>query len=71
MAKKNEKTFENFLNRLEEISDKLENEEIGLDESIKLYEEGINISKICYTKLKDAELKINELNADLINEVEE
>lgn len=71
MAKKNEKTFENFLSRLEEISDKLENEEIGLDESIKLYEEGINISKICYTKLKDAELKINELNADLINEVEE
>ncbi|MAT59133.1 MAG: exodeoxyribonuclease VII small subunit [Melioribacteraceae bacterium] len=70
MAKKNEKSFEELLQRLEEISEKLE-EDIGLDESIKLYEEGINISKICYSKLKDAELKITELNADLINEVEE
>ncbi len=71
MAKKNDKSFEELLLRLEEISEKLENEEIGLDESIKLYEEGINISKNCYNKLKDAELKITELNADLINEVEE
>ncbi len=70
MAKKNEKSFEELLQRLEEISEKLE-EDIGLNESIKLYEEGINISKICYSKLKDAELKITELNADLINEVEE
>jgi len=70
MAKKNEKSFEELLQRLEEISEKLE-EDIGLDESIKLYEEGINISKICYNRLKDAELKITELNADLINEVEE
>lgn len=70
MAKKNEKSFEELLQRLEEISEKLE-EDIGLDESIKLYEEGINISKICYSKLMDAELKITELNADLINEVEE
>lgn len=64
MAKKKQtESFENSLKRLEEISELLENEEIGLDESIKLYEEGILLSKICYSKLKDAELKITELKS--------
>lgn len=71
MAKKKESSFESSLERLQQISDILEKGEVSLEESIKLYEEGINISKICYSKLKDAELKITELNADLINEVEE
>ncbi|MCZ7603688.1 MAG: exodeoxyribonuclease VII small subunit [Melioribacteraceae bacterium] len=64
MAKKKQtESFENSLKRLEEISELLENDEIGLDESIKLYEEGILLSKICYSKLKDAELKITELKS--------
>lgn len=64
MAKKKEtESFEKSLKRLEEISELLENDEIGLDESIKLYEEGILLSKICYSKLKDAELKITELKS--------
>lgn len=64
MAKKKEaESFEKSLKRLEEISELLENEEIGLDESIKLYEEGILLSKICYSRLKDAELKITELKS--------
>ncbi|HET54943.1 MAG TPA: exodeoxyribonuclease VII small subunit [Ignavibacteria bacterium] len=69
MAKKKETdSFESSLKRLEEIADLLENDEIGLDESIKLYEEGINLSKICYNKLKDAEVKITELKSRLENE---
>lgn len=69
MAKKKETdSFENSLKRLEEIAELLENDEIGLDESIKLYEEGINLSKICYNKLKDAEVKITELKSRLENE---
>lgn len=71
MAKKKETdSFENSLKRLEEIAELLENDEIGLDESIKLYEEGINLSKICYNKLKDAEVKITELKSRLENEFE-
>lgn len=64
MAKKSKsESFEDSLKRLEEIAEMLENEEIGLDESIKLYEEGIILSKNCFNKLKDAELKITELKS--------
>jgi len=66
---KETESFENSLKRLEEIAELLESEEIGLDESIKLYEEGINLSKICYNRLKDAELKITELKSQLEKEL--
>ncbi len=64
MAKKT-KTFENSLSRLQEISNLLESDEIGIEESVKLYEEGIKLSKECYTVLNKAELKISELKKDL------
>ncbi|MFB3055780.1 MAG: exodeoxyribonuclease VII small subunit, partial [Ignavibacteriaceae bacterium] len=51
--------------RLEEISTLLEGEELGLDESISLFEEGIKLSKSCMTSLKKAELKITELKSEL------
>jgi len=54
-------SFEDMLKRLQEISEQLESEEIGLDESIKLYEEGIKLSQMCAKKLEEAELKITEL----------
>ncbi|RJP69209.1 MAG: exodeoxyribonuclease VII small subunit [Ignavibacteriales bacterium] len=63
--KKSNKSFEDSLNRLEEISNLLDDEELGLDESIKLYEEGIELSKVCYTKLKEAELKVTTLKKNL------
>ncbi|MEW6507035.1 MAG: exodeoxyribonuclease VII small subunit [Bacteroidota bacterium] len=61
MVKKKESTFESSLQRLQEISDILEKGEIGLEESIKLYEEGINLAKNCYNTLKEAELKVTEI----------
>ena len=67
MAKKKEETFEDNLKRLQEISDLLENSEIGLEESINLYEEGIKLSKICYSKLESADLKITELKKQFEN----
>lgn len=67
MAKKKEETFEDNLKRLQEISDLLENGNIGLEESINLYEEGIKLSKICYSKLESAELKITELKKQFEN----
>ena len=63
MTKKNN-SFEDLLRRLQEISDQLESEDVGLDDSIKLYEEGIKLSKLCYKKLSQAELKINELKKE-------
>ena len=64
MAKKN-KSFEEYLARLEDISAQLESDDIGLEESIKLYEESISLSKYCYDALKNAELKITELQTKL------
>jgi exodeoxyribonuclease VII small subunit len=61
MKKKETNTFENKLVRLEEISDLLEAEETQLEDAIKLFEEGIELSKDCLTTLKSAELKITEL----------
>lgn len=66
MAKKKEQSFEKKLTRLEEISRILEDEESGLEDSIKLFEEGIMLSKDCLKLLKNAELRIVELR-DQIN----
>ena len=61
---KKKNNFEDLLRRLQEISDQLEREDVGLDNSIKLYEEGIKLSKLCYKKLSEAELKISELKKE-------
>ena len=54
-------SFEQNITRLEEISASLESDDVGLEEALQLYEEGINLSKTCLTALKNAELKITEL----------
>ncbi len=65
MGKKKENNFESSLSRLEEISGQLESGEVGLEESIRLYEEGIELAKNCYSTLKNAELKVTELKKQL------
>lgn len=65
--KKSKSSFEKNLARLEEISNLLESQEIGLEEAISIFEEGIKLSKSCATTLKKAELKITELTKELSN----
>jgi exodeoxyribonuclease VII small subunit len=65
MTKKKEISFESSLQRLQEISDILEKGEIGLEESIKIYEEGINLANYCYKTLEAAELKVTDLKKQL------
>ena len=60
MAKK-EENFEELMVKLEEITNKLEKEQLSLDESVKLFEEGMKISKVCNSKLEDAEKRITIL----------
>jgi len=60
-AKKEEKNFEELLDKLEEITSKLEKEQLSLDDSVKLFEEGMKISKECNSKLEDAEKRITVL----------
>ena len=59
--KKNSSSFERDILRLEEISALLEKDDIGLDEAVRLFEEGVALSKNCLTALNSAELKISEL----------
>ena len=61
MNKKKDNNFESALKRLEEISDLLENEDTPLEDSIKLFEEGIELKEFCEDKLKSAKLKIDKI----------
>jgi exodeoxyribonuclease VII small subunit len=60
-SNKDKMTFEESLKMLEDIAEKLENGELGLDASIKEFENGINIAKLCHEKLEEAERKIEIL----------
>ena len=61
MNKKNDNNFESALRRLEQISDLLENDDTPLEESIKLFEEGIKLKEICEERLKSAKIKIDKI----------
>lgn len=54
-------TFENKLKRLEEIVAKLEEEQTDLDNSVKLFEEGILLSKEMSEKLQEVKFKVTAL----------
>lgn len=56
-----EENFEVLIEKLEDITNKLEKEQLSLDESVKLFEEGMKISKVCNSKLEEAEQKITIL----------
>ena len=55
-------SFEQALKELEHIVDQLENKEITLEDSVKLYEEGTKLSAICSEILEHAELRIKQVN---------
>ncbi|MGI6114333.1 MAG: exodeoxyribonuclease VII small subunit [Mahellales bacterium] len=51
-------TFEKAIKSLEEIVEKLEKEDISLEESIQLFEQGIRLTHYCSAQLDEAEGKI-------------
>jgi len=63
--KKNKSSFEHDLERLEEISQILEEEDVELEKAVSLFEEGVKLSKSCFVLLQNAELKITELKSEL------
>ena len=80
MAQKNQ-TFESSLGELEKIVRKLEDGELSLEESLKLFEDGVKLSRECQERLSQAERRIEillkdsqgnpilqEINAENLNE---
>ena len=59
--KAGEENFESALKSLEEIVQKLEEGNLSLDDSLKLFEEGIQLSRFCTKKLSEAEKKVEKL----------
>ena len=53
--------FEHSLSRLEEIVRKLESANLSLDEAMKLFEEGVQLSRDCQKHLEQAEGKVEIL----------
>lgn len=54
-------SFEKKLTRLEQIVQKMEGGEMSLDESLALFEEGVNLSRDCNKELSEAEQKVKKL----------
>lgn len=57
-------TYEEAIKRLEEIVSLLENNEITLEDSIALFQEGITLSKYCDEKLKNIQEKVAQIYED-------
>ena len=57
-------TFEQALQRLEEIVESLEDETPELEQALDAYEEGTTLARLCLERLNAAELRIDELALD-------
>jgi exodeoxyribonuclease VII small subunit len=57
-------TYETKTEQLKRIIEKIEDGNTGLDESMKLYEQGAVLVKQCETMLAEAEMKITTLSRD-------
>lgn len=62
MTSEERPSFEEALTKLEAIVEKLDDEDITLEQSVELYEEGLKLSRICSKTLENAELKIVEID---------
>ena len=63
-GKEKELKFEDGLKRLEEIVAKLESGNLPLDDSLKLFEEGVKLVRFCNERLAEAQQKVELLTKD-------
>ncbi len=56
--------YEQAIERIEEIVSLLENNQIALEDSLALFEEGTALTKLCYEKIKNAKAKIVEIEKE-------
>ncbi|MHB1317536.1 MAG: exodeoxyribonuclease VII small subunit [Anaerolineae bacterium] len=63
-------SFEDGYDRLEELIEQLETGKLTLEESVAIYEEGVELARHCGHKLDDAELRVITLLNDVAEEEE-
>lgn len=64
-----EESFEEALRRLEEIVQRLEGGDLSLEESLRVFEEGVRLARVCSQQLDLAERRIDILMRDQRGEV--
>jgi len=64
MAVRRGNEFEKAFKELETIVQRLEGEELPLDESLRLFEQGISLSRFCHQRIEEVERKIELILAD-------
>ena len=64
MAARRGNDFEKAFKERETIVQRLEAEELPLDESLRLFEQGISLSRFCHQRLEEVEKKIEIILAD-------
>jgi len=61
MEEGEEITFEDAMKRLEEIVETLGEGNLSLEDSLKMFQEGMDLCKVCNKKLDEAEYKVEKL----------
>ena len=57
-------SFEDSMKKLEEVVGRLEGEEVSLEESLKLFEQGVKLMRFCHLRLSEVEEKVQTLVAN-------
>lgn len=59
----NPESFETAMEQLETLVSRMESGELSLEESLKAFEKGVQLTRFCQDQLQKAELKVQELNS--------
>ena len=54
-------TFEEAMDQLETIVERLEEGDVPLEEALTIYKKGMELSKLCHDKLKNVEEQLTEI----------
>lgn len=61
LASERKLTFEEAMEQLEVIVEKLEEGDVPLEEAINIYKQGMELSKLCHDKLKNVEEQLTQI----------
>ncbi|MFB7639274.1 exodeoxyribonuclease VII small subunit [Peribacillus butanolivorans] len=61
MTKKQEVTFEEAMENLEKIVEQLEEGDVPLEKAISIYKQGMDLSRLCHSKLKTVEEQLTQI----------